>query len=213
MMRINLLGGPKPVAAAAAAPAAVAPSAIVVSAVVFVALGLVSVITFVYMRSEIDKLDAEVKAQEREKDRLAGVKAQAEAYLATLNELQQRKDTVDALGRSRVGPVELMRALGVTATRLNDLYLVSVANQGGRLVIRGQANTVESVANFLAHLQQSGTFDDVQLRQSFQNNKGTRTSFDFTMDCVFKSSASGGPESPAAQRGAAAAPAGRRAGQ
>lgn len=212
MMRINLLGGPKP-AAAAAAPAAVAPSSIIVSAVIFVALGLVSLITLFYMRSEIQKLDTEIQAQEREKTRLAGIKAQAEAYLTTLNELQQRKDTVDALGRSRVGPVELMRALGVTATRANDLYLVSVGNQGDRLVIRGHANTVESVANFLAYLQQSGTFDDVQLRQSFQNNKGARTSFDFSVDCVFKSSASAGPEVPAAQRGAAAAPAGRRAGQ
>jgi Tfp pilus assembly protein PilN len=213
MMRINLLGGPKVVAGPAAAPAAIAPSAIIVSAVVLVAMGLVAVITLFYMRSEIQQLDTEIQAQQREKARLAGVKAQAESYLKTLNELQQRKDTVDALARSRVGPVELMRALGVTATRSNDLYLLSVAHQGERLVIRGESATTDSIANFLGQLQDSGSFSDVQLRQAIQNDKSGRTSFDFNLDCVFKSSASAGPEVPAAQRGAGGATAGQRAGQ
>ena len=212
MMRINLVGGPK-VVAAAAAPAAVASSAIIVSAVVLVATGLVSLITLFYMKSEIRKLDTEIQAQEREKARLASVKAQAQSYEKTLNDLQLRKDTVDALARGRVGPVELMRALGVTATRANDLFLVSVGNQGNRLVIRGQSNTVESIANFLAQLEQSGSFEDVHLRQSFQNNKGTRVNYDFNLDCVFKSSASVGPEVPAAQQAAGRPAAGQRAGQ
>ena len=214
MMRINLLGGPKVVAAAAAPSSAVAPSAIIIAGVTFVALGLVSLIFFFVLRSQIQNLDTKIKAQETEKLRLAGVKAQAEAYEKTLNDLQQRKDTVDALARSRVGPVELMRSLGTTATRANDLYLVSVGHSGDRLVIRGQSNSVESIANFLAQLEQSGSFSDVRLRQSFQNNKGTRVSYDFNLDCIFKSSASAGPEVPAAQQGGGARPsAGRRTGQ
>lgn len=213
MMRINLLGGPK-VVAAAAAPSAVAPSAIIVAGVTFVALGLASLIAFFVLRGQITDLDTKIKAQETEKLRLAGIRAQAEAYEKTLNDLQQRKDTVDALARSRVGPVELMRSLGVTATRANDLYLMSVGHSGDRLVIRGQSNSVDSIANFLAQLEQSGSFEDVKLRQSFQNNKGTRVSYDFNLDCVFKSSASAGPEVPAAQQGGGARPpTGRRTGQ
>jgi Tfp pilus assembly protein PilN len=212
MMRINLLGGPK-VYEPAAAPSAVAPSAIVVSAVVLVATGLAALITLFYMRSEIKRLDTDIQAAQRKKAELAGIRAQALAYEKTLNELQQRKDTVDALAKSRVGPVELMRALGVNATRSNDLYLLSVANQGGRLVIKGQSNTVNSIANFLAALEQSGSFTDVQLRQSVQDDKGRRTNYNFTLDCVFKSSATPGPEVPAAQRGGAAAGARRRAGE
>lgn len=212
MMRINLLGGPK-VLAPTAAPAAVAPSAISASAVIFVALGLVSLITLFYLQSEIKTLDTEIQAAERKKAELADIRRKAEGYEKTLSELQQRKDTVDALAKSRVGPVELMRALGVNATRANDLYLVSVAKERDRLQIKGQANTVDSIANFLAALEQSGSFTDVQLRQSFENDKGRRTNFDFTLDCLFKSSATVGPEVPAAQPGGAAATAGRRAGQ
>jgi Tfp pilus assembly protein PilN len=212
MMRINLLGGPK-VFEPTAAPSAVAPSAIVVSAVVLVATGLVALITLFYMRSEIARLNTDIQAAQRKKAELAGIRAQAEGYEKTLNELQQRKDTVDALAKSRVGPVELMRALGVNATRANDLYLLSVSNQGGRLVIKGESNTVESIANFLAALQQSGSFTNVQLERSFQDDKGRRTSFDFTLNCVFKSSATAGPETPAAQHGGRGAKARGRAGE
>ena len=210
MMRINLLGGPK-VVAAAAAPAAVASSAIIVSAVTLVALGLATAIAFFVLRSDIQDLDAKIKVQETEKLRLAGVKAQAEAYEKTLNDLQQKKDTVDALARSRVGPVELMRALGTTATRSNDLYLKSVGKSGDRLVIQGQSNTVESIADFIANLEKSGSFTDVKLRQSFQNDKGAKTSYDFNLDCVFRSSVSG-PETPTAQAGGQPA-AGKRTGK
>jgi Tfp pilus assembly protein PilN len=210
MMRINLLGGPK-VVAPTAAPSAVAPSAFVIAAVVLVATGLVSLITFLYMRNQVADLNTRIQQEERKKQELAGIRAQALAYEKTLNELQQRKDTVDALAKSRVGPVELMRALGVNATRSNDLYLLSVSKSGEQLSIKGQANSVDAIANFLAALEGSGSFTNVRLQQSFQDDKGSRTNYNFTLNCVFKSPASAGPEAPAAQTGSPSA--GRRAGQ
>jgi Tfp pilus assembly protein PilN len=210
MMRINLLGGPK-VVAPTAAPSAVAPSAIVIAAVVLVATGLVSLITLLYMRNQVADLNTRIQQEERKKQELAGIRAQALAYEKTLNELQQRKDTVDALAKSRVGPVELMRALGVNATRSNDLYLLSVAKSGDRLSIKGQANSVDAIANFLAALEGSGSFTNVRLQQSFQDDKNGRTNYNFTLNCDFKSSAAAGPEVPAAQAGRPSA--GRRAGQ
>jgi Tfp pilus assembly protein PilN len=211
MMKINLLGGPK-VVAAEAAPAAVASSAIAVSAVILVALGLISLITLFYMRSEISRLDSDIQTAQRKKQELAGIRAQALAYEKTLGELQQRKDTVDALAKSRVGPVELMCALGVDATKYNDLYLLSVSTSGEALTIKGEASSADAIANFLSALQGSGSFANVHLQQSYQDDKGPRTNFDFTLNCMFKSSATTSPETPATQRGAAAT-AGRRAGQ
>ncbi len=210
MMKINLLGGPK-VVAPTEAPSALAPSAIIVPAAVFVALGLVALIIFFSLKSSISDLDTKIAAAQRLKAELANVKQQADNYEKQLNELQQRKDTVDALAKSRVGPVELMRALGVTSTRSSDLYLNSVQTAGNRLTIKGEANSPDTIANFLGYLQGSGSFSDVKLQQSYQNNKGTRTSFDFTLSCSFESSAPPVPAAPAGQRGAG--PAGRRAGQ
>ncbi len=208
MMKINLLGGPK-VVAPTEAPSAIAPSAIIVPAAVFVALGLVALIIFFSLKSTISDLDTKIAAAQRLKAELATVKQQADAYERQLNELQQRKDTVDALAKSRVGPVELMRALGVTSTRSNDLYLSSVQTSGERLTIKGEANSADTIANFLGYLQGSGAFSDVQLQQSFQNDKGSRTSFDFTLTCSFVSSA----PPPSAQTAQPGGPAARRAGQ
>lgn len=208
MIRINLLGGPKKVAAAeAAGPAAVAPGAIIVAGAVLVALGLVAALTFFVVQRDIQNLDTQIAEQKREQARLAGIRTQAESYLRTLNELKLQKDTVDSLAKSRVGPVELMRALGVTATRTNDIYLDTVTNQSGQLAIQGTSDSVESLADFLGNLQKSGSFDHVHLRQSFQNNRGSRASYSFTIDCAFRPSSSA-TESPA---GPPVAPA-RRAG-
>lgn len=212
MMRINLLGGPK-VVTPTAAPSAVAPSAILFSAIVLVATGLVALIVYISMQHNIARLNTDIQAAERKKAELAGIRAQALAYEKTLNELQQRKDTVDALAKSRVGPVELMRALGVNATRTNDLYLLSVSKSGEQLNIKGQAGNVDAIANFLAALEGSGSFENVRLQQSYQDDKGSRTNYSFTLNCVFKPSTSAGPEVPSAQPGGARAAAGRRAGQ
>ncbi len=194
MIRINLLGGPK-VVPEAAGPAAVAPGAIIVAVAVFVALGLVSALTYFVVNKDIQNLNTQIAEQKREQARLAGVKAQAESYLRTLNELKLQKDTVDALAKSRVGPVELMRALGVTATRDSDLYLHSVTNQSGHLAISGTSNSINSLADFLGNLQKSGAFQDVQLKRSYQNNQGSRLSYNFAIECVFKPSSA--PETPA----------------
>jgi Tfp pilus assembly protein PilN len=209
MMKINLLGGPK-VLAPTEAPSAVAPAAIIIPAVIFIATGLVALIVFLSLRSSISDLDTKIAAAQRLKAELQTIKAQAENYEKQKDELQLRKDTVDQLAKGRVGPVELMRALGVNSTRSNDLYLSSVATAGDHLTIKGEAGTPDTIATFLGYLQGSGSFSDVQLHQSFQNNKGTRTNYDFTLSCTFRSSASPAPQVPEAQRGGAAQ-AGKRA--
>ncbi len=215
MIRINLLGGPKAVAVAAPEGGpGVSAGAIILSVAIFVALGLVAGIHYWLLNRDIQQLDVQIQAEKREQARLADIRRQAEAYQRTIADLTLRRDTIVQLSRSRVGPVELMRALGVTATRENDLFLGTVSHQGTRLAISGTANRVETVANFLANLEQSGSFDDVQLRQEYQDNKGGRTSFTFNIDCVFKPSAAmveitGAPASPG---GPGAAPAGRRTG-
>jgi Tfp pilus assembly protein PilN len=211
MIKINLLGVPKAVERVAPEAAALAPAAILLSGALFVALGLVAVIMYFYMLGRIRDLDSKIETAKREKDRLAPVRAQEQSYRQTLADLKQHEDTIDQLAKSRVGPVELMRSLGVNATRTNDLYLLNVGQTGGRLTISGQANSVESIADFLAALVQSNSFEDVQLRQEYQDNKGAKLGFKFGIDCVFKPSTSVA-ETSAGQAGPTPAPPGRRVG-
>ena len=61
------------------------------------------------------------------------------------------------------------------------------------------------MANFLAFLKNSGSFDDVQLEQFYQDDQHERLTYKFTLSCQFKSptggpspTAGGAPEAPAA---------------
>lgn len=199
MIRINLLGVAKPVAQAAGPAEAVAPEAIIIPGALLVVLALITGFVYWYWTSQIATLQKNLADQQREKARLQSIMDQNKLYEQRLNQLQLRISTIQTLQTSRVGPVEMMHVLGLLANRSNDLYLLSVSNKGGRLVLQGQANSTDAIANFIGSLQRSGTFDDVQLRRSFEDDRAKRVNFKFDLDCVYKQSASGAPPVPAGQ--------------
>lgn len=207
MMRINLLGAPKPVARAAApvGEPALAAEAFIVGGVLFVALLLVAGIFYWSLTRDIASLTQDLQAQKTEQARLAGVRRQVDQYELQLNELKRQQSVIHDLQNSRTGPVELMQALGLTANKQKDLYLISVNTEGDRLVLDGEANTPDSIADFMAALAQSGSFDDVQLLKSYEDDAGKRVSYKFNLDCLFKSAAQA--SAPTTRGPAASAPA------
>ena len=54
------------------------------------------------------------------------VKAQNDKYQERLRDLETRINTIQALQNSRVGPVELMSALGNIVSKTNDIYLYTL---------------------------------------------------------------------------------------
>jgi Tfp pilus assembly protein PilN len=95
--------------------------------------------------------------------------------------------------------------------KADDLYVITMTPEGARTSIKGQANTVHSIANFITNLKAAGVFQDVQLRQYYQDDQFNRLSFKFNLDFVYKPPAP--PAPPAGQQQAAAGAAGRPAGQ
>ncbi len=211
-IRINLLGGTKAVAMRPAeGPAAVSPGAMILGVAVFAALGLATFIYWISLRNEIKKLDDKIAELNRTKAQLADVQKKAEAYEAKNRLLKQRIDTVHDLENKAIGPVELMHAVGVEADRSNDLYLQAVNTQGERLAMRGLSTSVNSIANFLGTLSRHVSFNDVQLRDSYQDDLNKRFNYRFSLDCIFKASGSAGQEVPASQPGARPARPARKA--
>jgi Tfp pilus assembly protein PilN len=213
MIKINLLGVARPTAAAAVgAPPTVARQALIFAGALLVCLLVVGFI-YKFWSNAVTKLEADKKREQAEAARLAAIQAENQTYLQRRKELEQRINTIQMLQNSRVGPVEVMNALGATVNRTNDLYLLTLTNEGGRMVIRGQSDSVQSIANFISALKQSGTFDDVQLRQYFQDDQANRASYKFNLDCVYKSPATAASTAAQAQQPAATpAPAARRGG-
>lgn len=209
MIKINLLGVVRPVAAKPAGPPPTLGRQVlilVISAVV--AFGIVGFI-YQYWTNQIDTLNKDIAEQKREADRLAQIRAENQRYQAQIQQQQRRINTIQTLENSRVGPVDFMTSLGDIVNRSNDLYLLTVSPDGARVAIRGQSNSVESIANFIANLKNSGRFQEVQLRQYYQDDQFNRLSFKFNLDCVYRlppaaspaAQPAGAPGAPARQAG------------
>jgi Tfp pilus assembly protein PilN len=195
MIRINLLGVAKPAGKISEPSAGMAPEAIILPGALLVVLALITVFIYWYLNNDITKLTLAKQQQEAEQKRLAGIKEQNARYEQQLNQLELRLNTIHTLQASRVGPVELMTNLGKLVDQSNELYLITVKPTGDRLALEGQANSSDAIANFIGALQQSGAFDDVQLKQSYQDNQHDRVSFKFMLDCIYRQS--GLPPPPA----------------
>jgi Tfp pilus assembly protein PilN len=187
MIKINLLGvaAPKPKVAAVEPASRVVQLWVFIGALV-VCFAIVGVLYLVWSAS-INSLTLELKKQQAEQARLAAIKQENAKYEQVRRLLEQRIKTIQVLQASRVGPTEFMNALAnVVNKTTNDLYLFSVTPQGDRVVIHGLAASPNSVATLISSLKASGYFDDVQLRQFYEDDVQNLVSYKFNMDCALK---------------------------
>ena len=209
MIKINLLGvaAPPPKVTTAAAPASkVLQAGSFVGAVVLF-FGLVGLIYMIWSAS-IDALNLELRKQQVEQARLTAIKVENTKYDMERRLLEQRINTIQVLQANRVGPTEFMNALGDVVNRTSsDLFLFSVAPSSDRLVVRGQAATVNSVASLLSTMKTSGYFEDVQLRQFYEDDVENRLSYKFNLDCTYKGPAPAAATPPAGAAAGAPTPA------
>jgi Tfp pilus assembly protein PilN len=195
MIKINLLGvaAPKPKVRAVTPVSRAMQLGTFLGALV-VSFAVVSLLYMIWSGS-IATLNAERNKQRAEQARLAAIKQENARYEHERSLLEQRIKTIEVLRASRVGPTEFMNTLANVVNKTpNDLYLFSVVSQGDRVVIHGQAGSVNSVATLLSSMKTSGYFDDVQLRQFYEDDLPTLVSYKFNVDCLYKSpSAAGSP--------------------
>ena len=188
-IKINLLGlaAPKPKAKPAAAPAqkSMLPVWIFLGTFV-VSFGIVGLLYLIWNGS-IAKLNGELKKQQVEQTRLVAIRQENARYEGTRAQLEQRVKAVQLLQTNRLGPTEFMSVMGdVVAKTPTDLFFASVAHEGGRVTIQGQAGSANSVATLLALLKNCGYFDDVQLRQFYEDDKPNLVNYKFNLDCSYK---------------------------
>ena len=142
-----------------------------------------------FWNRQLNRLNQDLAAERREAARLSAIQAENQRFQQRVSEAEKRLDTVQSLQSQRVGPVALMNALGELVSRTTGLYLLTVNAQSGRLVIQGQSDSVEAIVNFIGVLRYSGSFNDVQFHQFFQDDQEKRLSFKFNLDCVYQPSA------------------------
>jgi Tfp pilus assembly protein PilN len=100
--------------------------------------------------------------------------------------LQQRIGIIEQLQRNRTGGQELLDALANTVSRTDTLWLTSLDRHGDSLTMVGMAGSLNAVANFITELKHSGYFDQVEIKQSAQDDKDPAVqTFNFTLTATF----------------------------
>jgi len=158
--------------------------------------------------ADVQRQIDEQKAQETE---LAPFRPKLEELKTNQARLEARKKVIDTLTSNKAGPVRLLEAVGSTVSVTETLWLTAMTEKGGGDVeFAGQAGSVDAVASFITALNNSGLFQNVEIKQSVQKpgRGGVVSNFDFTLSAKFSPPAPPGAAQP--KEPPAEAPAGRR---
>jgi type IV pilus assembly protein PilN len=190
MIRINLLGSPKPKGKKSAAVAM--PSfelgnlggpLVQVAAVLLIA-GALNGGYWYKLNREKTTIEAQMRLAEQKNRELADIKAkylerqrQADAY-------KRRVDVIDQLRNNQTGPVNLLSMIGDTVNGTEAVWLNSLQDQGANVAIDGVALSSDAVANLISNLQKTGFFRNIEIKESYQDDSvKDMQAFQFTLTC------------------------------
>jgi Tfp pilus assembly protein PilN len=190
MIRINLLGSPKP--KGKKGPAFNMPSfevgnlggpMIQVAAVLLIA-GALNAGYWYQLDREKKSIEVRALVAEQKNRELAAVKVrylerqrQADAY-------KHRVDVIDQLRANQAGPVTLLAMIGDTVNNTEAVWLNSMQDQGASVAIDGTALSSDAVANLISNLQKTGFFRNIEIKESYQDDAvKDMQAFQFTLTC------------------------------
>ena len=190
MIRINLLGSPKP--KGKKGPAFNMPSfevgnlggPMIQVAAVLVIAGALNAGYWYQLDREKKSIEVRALVAEQKNRELAAVKVrylerqrQADAY-------KHRVDVIDQLRANQSGPVSLLAMIGDTVNSTEAVWLNSMQDQGASVAIDGTALSSDAVANLISNLQKTGFFRNIEIKESYQDDAvKDMQAFQFTLTC------------------------------
>jgi Tfp pilus assembly protein PilN len=190
MIRINLLGSPKPkgkknvgVSMPSMDFGNLGGPLIQVTAVLLIA-GALNAGYWYQLDREKKSIEVQTRLAEQKNRELADIKVrylerqrQAEAY-------KRRVDVIDQLRNNQTGPVGLLSMIADTVNGTEAVWLNSMQDQGANVAIDGTALSSDAVANLISNLQKTGFFRNIEIKESFQDEAiKDMQAFQFTLTC------------------------------
>ncbi|MGA2425846.1 MAG: PilN domain-containing protein [Terriglobales bacterium] len=192
MIRINLLGSPKPKGKKSAGPALSMPSfelgnwagPLAQVAVVLLIAGALNFGYWYQLDREKKSIEVQTRIAEQKNRTLSDIKVhylerqkQAEAY-------KRRVDVIDQLRKNQSGPVALLSMISDTVNGTEAVWLNSMQDTGASVAIDGTALSSDAVANLISNLQKTGFFRNIEIKETYQDD-GIKEmqAFQFTLTC------------------------------
>lgn len=187
MIRINLLGRPRP---KVKRPFQLKGPLLAIPAVVALLLAVgFGIWRLGGINSEIDNLQQKITVFERQKAEMAQLQQQMQALEAQEAQLLARLNVIHELERNQQGPIILLESVGLTVSRTESIWLTSMIEQpGGKIEFKGNAGSIEAIADLMTDLNRSVYFKDVEIKESAQqslSNEEEAGTFKFTLEAVF----------------------------
>src|SRR3569833_477357 len=187
MIRINLLGLPKPKkgkrAGAAPAMSGEGPSILIIATVLLAIAAGGSYFWYNQANQQHEKIQSQLRDADVRIKQLSGVIAKYEEKDKQAKQLQKRFDVIDQLRAAQKGPVELLAALSDTVNSSDAVWLKTMKDEGGSVTLEGTALSNVALANLMTNLRKGGFFKNVVLMETQQEDVKTIQAFTFTLVC------------------------------
>jgi type IV pilus assembly protein PilN len=192
MIRINLLGSPKPKGGkksiAVSMPSMDMGSAGSPLLQVVVVLAIVGAINGVYwyrLDHEKQATESKMRIAEQKNRELADVKVRYLERQRQADLYKRRVDVIDQLRHNQTnGTVELLAMVGETVNNTEAVWLNSLQDQGNNVAIDGMALSSDAVANLISNLQKTGFFRNIEIKETAQDeSEKDMQAFQFTLTC------------------------------
>ncbi len=190
MIRINLLGSPKP--KGKKGPALSMPSMdfgnlggpiVQVTAVLLIA-GAINAGYWYQLDREKKSIEVQMRLAEQKNRELADIKVRYMERQKQADSYKRRVDVIDQLRASQSGPVNLLSMIGDTINSTEAVWLNSMQDQGASVAIDGTALSSDAVANLISNLQKTGFFRNIEIKESYQDESvKDMQAFQFTLTC------------------------------
>src|ERR1700686_563083 len=190
MIRINLLGSPKP--KGKKGPAINMPSfdfgnlggpMIQATAVLLIA-GALNVGYWYQLDRESKAIELKARVAEQKNRELADIKVRYLERQRQADSYKRRVDVIDQLRANQAGPVSLLAMIGDTVNGTEAVWLNSMQDQGASVAIDGTALSSDAVANLISNLQKTGFFRNIEIKESYQDETvKDMQAFQFTLTC------------------------------
>lgn len=189
MIRINLLGAPKPKNKRSVVPAVTLEmgepgSPKIKILIVLVLAASLNGLYWYRLDRQSQALEKKLQQAEQKNRELADVKARYLERQREADNYKRRVDVIDQLRANQSGPVELLNTIADTVNGTEAVWLSTMKDMGNSVDIEGMALSADAVASLIGNLQKTGRFSSIEIKETYQDEQvKDMQAFQFTLTC------------------------------